>query len=125
MLEAFFKSVIFLILLALGGYFFVLFRKKGWFFPQQIGKENINRDNLCVTERLSIGGRHYIAVIQCNEQKFLVGISPSSITSLGKLYPNLHKDHTATQKNGSSMFFRENLSTKNRDIPAKEVIPHR
>ncbi|MDR2806542.1 MAG: flagellar biosynthetic protein FliO [Puniceicoccales bacterium] len=79
------KAIIFLILLALGGYFFVLFQKKGWFFPQKVGGQCLKRDDLNITGRLSIGGRHYIAVVQCNERKFLIGVSPNSMISMGEL----------------------------------------
>ncbi|MDR2201083.1 MAG: flagellar biosynthetic protein FliO [Puniceicoccales bacterium] len=83
MLEIVVKSVIFLLLLALGGYFFVYFRKRGWLFP--VGKGTFRSSDLQIQERLPIGGRHYIAIIHCDGQRFLVGISPNSITSIGEL----------------------------------------
>jgi flagellar biogenesis protein FliO len=121
MLEEIAKSVIFIILLALGGYFFVLFRKKGWFFPQMTSGDRSNPHHLCVTERLAVGGRHYIAVIQCNEQKFLVGISPTSITSLGELRSR-HKENMDKSRNGNWTRSGRNRSIDSRDVPIQEAL---
>jgi flagellar biogenesis protein FliO len=124
MLEAFAKSVIFVILLALGGYFFMLFRKKGWFFPQKVGSDGASPSDLRVTERLSIGGRHYIAVVRCNGQEFLIGISPTSITALGALRPRSREgDYRA--KGGRSVPFEKNLSPKESDIAMERVFYQR
>jgi flagellar biogenesis protein FliO len=83
MLEIIVKSVIFLVLLALGGYFFVCFRKRGWFFHG--GEGDTHSSGLRIRERIAVGGRHYIAIVDCDGQKFLIGISPTSITSIGEL----------------------------------------
>ncbi|MDR1303377.1 MAG: flagellar biosynthetic protein FliO [Puniceicoccales bacterium] len=118
MLEAFTKSVIFVILLALGGYFFMLFRKKGWFFPQKVSGGGASPGDLRVTERLSIGGRHYIAVVQCNGQEFLIGISPTSITALGALQPRFREGNHRPK----GEHFKENLSAKEGDIAAEKAF---
>jgi flagellar biogenesis protein FliO len=120
MLEEVVKSVVFVILLALGGYFFVLFRRKGWFFPQATKGNRPSTDHLCVTERLAIGGRHYIAVIQCNEQKFLVGISPTSITSLGTLRPD-SKDNRDKSRNENSIRWKSNQRPRH-DVAVQETL---
>jgi flagellar biogenesis protein FliO len=113
------KSVIFITLLALGGYFFVLFRRKGWFFQSMIGGNRSSPDQLCVTERLSVGGRHYIAVIRCNGQKFLVGVSPTSITSLGELRPHQHRDQS---HGGNSDHWKSDRLANGSDIPLQEAL---
>lgn len=82
MLESVVKVIIFLVLLALGGYFFVLFRKKSWFMAP---KETATNDTLQIVSRLALGGRCCLAVVRCNGQKFLVGITSSSITAIGEL----------------------------------------
>jgi flagellar biogenesis protein FliO len=123
MLEEIVKSVVFIALLALGGYFFVLFRRKGWFFPQVTNGDRSAPDHLCVTERLSVGGRHYVAVIQCNEQKFLVGISPTSITSLGVLRP-YNREHTNRFRSENFVRWKSDRSARERDIPMQEVLNH-
>lgn len=82
MLESIVRVVIFLVLLALGGYFFVLFRKKSWFMAP---KEAATNDTLQIVSRLALGGRCCLAVVRCNGQKFLVGITSSSITAIGEL----------------------------------------
>jgi flagellar biogenesis protein FliO len=124
MLEAFAKSVIFVVLLALGGYFFMLFRKKGWFFPHKVGGNGANPSDLQVTERLSIGGRHYIAVVRCNGQEFLVGISPTSITALGALRPRSRKGAYG-ERNRHFTHFEKNLQAKEGDMVAEKVFYQR
>ncbi|MDR2813021.1 MAG: flagellar biosynthetic protein FliO [Puniceicoccales bacterium] len=121
MLEEIVKSVIFIVLLALGGYFFVLFRKKGWFFPQVIRDNHSDPDRLCVTERLSVGGRHHIAVIRCNGQKFLVGISPTSITSLGTLRP-CRRENADKFRRENGARWANNRSVNERDVPVQETL---
>jgi flagellar biogenesis protein FliO len=121
MLEEIVKSVVFIILLALGGYFFVLFRRKGWFFPQVANGDHSNPDHLCVIERLSVGGRHYIAVIQCNGQKFLVGVSPTSITSLGVLRP-YRRENTNRFRNENFGRWENDRLAREHDSPIQEVL---
>ncbi|MDR1590627.1 MAG: flagellar biosynthetic protein FliO [Puniceicoccales bacterium] len=120
MLEEVVKSVVFIVLLALGGYFFVLFRRKGWFFPQVPNGDRSHPDHLCVTERLSVGGRHYVAIIQCNGQKFLVGISPNSITSLGALRPS-HRDNKDKFQNENLVRWKNNQRTSENDVAMRET----
>jgi flagellar biogenesis protein FliO len=120
-LEEIVKSVVFIALLALGGYFFVLFRRKGWFFPQMASGDRSSHDHLCVTDRLSIGGRHYVAVIQCNGQKFLIGVSPNSITSLGVLRP-YRRENTNRFRSESFVRWDNNRSAKEHDMPMQEVL---
>ena len=86
MLEMVIKSVIFLVLLALGGYFFVIFRKKNWFFSNS-GVPLDDKDTLQVTQRISVGGRGFLAVVRCGCQRFLVGVTPSGISRIGELTP--------------------------------------
>ncbi|MDR0590460.1 MAG: flagellar biosynthetic protein FliO [Puniceicoccales bacterium] len=124
MLEAFAKSVIFVILLALGGYFFMLFRKKGWFFPQKMAGDGASPSDLRVTERLSIGGRHYIAVVRCNGQEFLIGISPTSITALGALRPR-SREGAYREKNRNFAHFEKNLSAKDGDMAVEKMFYRR
>jgi flagellar biogenesis protein FliO len=120
MFEAFVKAVIFVILLALGGYFFVLFRRKGWFFPQRIdGAAGAN--DLRVTERLSVGGRHYIAVVRCNGQEFLIGISPTSITAIGVLRSARRGGEIHRAKGEHFPHLARDFSARNRDISREEV----
>lgn len=38
-----------------------------------------------VRETLSLGGKHYVAIIGCEDRHFLVGITPQSITTLGEI----------------------------------------
>jgi flagellar biogenesis protein FliO len=120
MLEAFAKSVIFIVLLALGGYFFVLFRRKGWFFPQRVGSDGANPHGLRVMERLSIGGRHYIAVVRCKGQEFLIGVSPASITSLGELRSGRHGEGNGGVKGEQLTHFEKNL--KSRGSSAEKIL---
>ncbi|MDR0418360.1 MAG: flagellar biosynthetic protein FliO [Puniceicoccales bacterium] len=84
MLEEIVKSVIFLILLALGGYFFLFFRKKHWFVVAK-DSQNLSADSVQVISRLPIGSRQYLAVVRCNQQKFLIGVSSSVVTSIGEI----------------------------------------
>ncbi|UPA28147.1 MAG: flagellar biosynthetic protein FliO [Verrucomicrobiota bacterium] len=77
------KAVIFLVLLALGGYFFVLFRRRNWFLTAE--HKDKGPDTLQVVRQLPIGGRSSLAIIRCNQQKFLIGVSPSGITAIGEL----------------------------------------
>ena len=81
MLEDVVKIVIFLVLFALGGYFFVIFRRRNWFVP---GHED-SRDSLKITQRMGIGGRGFLAVVQCDRQRFLIGVTPSGIFRIGEL----------------------------------------
>jgi flagellar biogenesis protein FliO len=121
MVEEIIRSVVFITLLALGGYFFVLFRRKGWFFPQIAVDDRSRLDHLCVMGRLSVGGRHYVAIIRCNEQKFLVGISPTSITSLGELRPR-HRENTDKFHSGNLARGERNRSANGRDTPVGEAL---
>jgi flagellar biogenesis protein FliO len=84
MLEEIVKSLIFLILLALGGYFFVFFRRKHWFVMPK-NAPGMATDSLQIINRLPVGGRQCLVVVRCNQQKFLVGISPSAITAIGEI----------------------------------------
>jgi flagellar biogenesis protein FliO len=121
MLEEIVKSTIFIILLALGGYFFVLFRRKGWFFPQMVNSDRVDSDRLQITGRLSLGGRHYIAVVRCNGQKFLVGVSSNSLTSLGELRPLRRGEHVSVRDDNFTRSSRNNRSINNRNISEPEV----
>ncbi|MDR1366981.1 MAG: flagellar biosynthetic protein FliO [Puniceicoccales bacterium] len=84
MLEEIVKSVIFLVLLALGGHFFLLFRRKHWFVVAK-DPQDLNADSLQIVNRLPIGSRQYLVVVRCNQQKFLIGVSPSVVTSIGEI----------------------------------------
>jgi flagellar biogenesis protein FliO len=84
MIESVVKSIIFLILLALGGYFFVIFRRRNWFMAPKNSKD-VDTNALQIINRLSIGGRHWLAVIRYSDQKFLIGISPTAITTIGEI----------------------------------------
>lgn len=83
MLEDVVKIVIFLVLFALGGYFFVIFRRRNWFVPGHDTKDG--RSELQITQRMGIGGRGFLAVVQCDRQRFLIGVTPSGIFRIGEL----------------------------------------
>ena len=70
MFEAIVKSVIFIILFSLCGYFFVLLPKKNWFMPTVNALQGVHRV-LQIEQRLLFGGRSFLAVVRCGNQEFL------------------------------------------------------
>ncbi|MDR1434943.1 MAG: flagellar biosynthetic protein FliO [Puniceicoccales bacterium] len=79
-------------------------------------------DRLHITGRLSMGGRHYIAVVQCNGQKFLVGISPSAVTSLGELMPSPPGKGSVSRKGEATCQNRGELLAKEVDSLAQKLV---
>lgn len=46
------------------------------------------QQRLHIVETLSVGPRQKIAIIRCDQQEFVVGISPQGIQSIGSVAPS-------------------------------------
>jgi flagellar protein FliO/FliZ len=45
------------------------------------------QQRLHIVETLTVGPRQKIAIIRCDEQEFVIGISPQGIQSIGSVHP--------------------------------------
>lgn len=54
------------------------------------------RKALAVHETVSLGDRRFVAVVQCGQQRFLIGASPSAITLLSPLPDAPDRDAAST-----------------------------
>jgi len=42
-------------------------------------------NNLRIVQRLSLGGKHSLAIVACGQEQWLIALSPNSITQLSRL----------------------------------------
>ena len=68
--------------------------------PGHDAKQDAHR-TLRVTQRMGIGGRGFLAVVQCDRQRFLIGVTPAGITRIGELSDELKGWDTSTSEDVS------------------------
>lgn len=78
--KAFGKMIAFLaVIITLGG-IMILIKRRGGIFMRRGHSSKIR-----ISETLHLGTRHYLAVVEYENQRFLVGISSSGISKIGDL----------------------------------------
>lgn len=75
------KMVAYLAILATMGFYIAHLKRKGGIFKS--AKKN---SRIHIAETLSLGSKHYLAVVECETQRFLVGVSSSGIQAIGELH---------------------------------------
>jgi flagellar biogenesis protein FliO len=88
--------------MALCGYFIIIFHRRhgSILMGGYVGKSgNKNSDQpIEFLQKLPIGSRQFLAVVKCNNQQFLVGVSQGRIDAIGEIYTNAHKvDENSSQ----------------------------
>lgn len=72
-----------LALLSMGAIVWLLKRRPGGFFFRGRSQSAIQ-----VQETLSLGGKHYVAVLTYGGRRFLIGVTPQAITTIGEVEGN-------------------------------------
>ncbi|MDR3117691.1 MAG: flagellar biosynthetic protein FliO [Puniceicoccales bacterium] len=73
------RAGVFLGFLAAVGGLLVFLRRRGGFFP------SLRRvSQVAVVDTLNLGSRHYLAVVEWEGRRFLVGITPQQISLIGR-----------------------------------------
>lgn len=92
MVDAVIKIVIFIALLSLGGYFVVIFHRRYSSFSSKDYSGGSEENSIKILQRVPIGYRQVLAVVKCGHQRFLIGISPGRIDSIGEIGKVASKD---------------------------------
>jgi flagellar biogenesis protein FliO len=91
------KAVAFLTTLATIGGLLVFLKKRGGFFP------TLRRTSqIAVEDTLHLGTRHYLAIVKCDQKRFLLGITSQSISTIGQL-------NDGTENSGKKVFHQLKL----------------
>jgi len=59
--------------------------RKGWVWFRELCRAQRKQRSLLVKETAALGERRFVAVVQCESKRFLVGASSGSITLLAEL----------------------------------------
>jgi flagellar biogenesis protein FliO len=78
------RTLVFLALLALGGYFFVLFHRRGYFANQKSTAANRGADEIRIVAVRLLNGRKYLAVVEHFGRRFLLALTNDKIDKISE-----------------------------------------
>lgn len=105
MIDSVIKVIIFIVMMALGGYFIVLFyRRHGSVLMGYSAARSSDKNSdqqIEILQKLPIGSRQFLAVVKFGEQKFLIGVSPVRIDAIGEISADCKHKGTSFRRDHS------------------------
>jgi flagellar biogenesis protein FliO len=77
-------TLIFLALLAFGGYFFVLFHRRGYFGRHMASGVASSTDEIRVISIRIMGGKKYLAVVEHLDRRFLLALTHDKVDKISE-----------------------------------------
>lgn len=103
------KMLAYLAILATMGFYIAHLKRKGGIFKSAKKDSRIR-----IAETLSLGSKHYLAVVECETQRFLVGVSSSGIQAIGELRESKKVPADVIQQEGKAPITKPKMRMRSR-----------
>jgi flagellar biogenesis protein FliO len=78
------RTVLFLMLLALGGYFFVLFHRRGYFRQGAGGNARDRADDIRIVALRPMATKKYLVAVEHGDRRFLLALTGDRVVKLAE-----------------------------------------